>query len=79
MNSRVVNRFTEILNSSKAEEWKHVPGNNDPADLLTQGVSDPEKLMANRWFVGLEFLENNVDDWPTLMVHDLNEEDVKVK
>ena len=48
MKSRVANRVTEILESSEVEDWAHVPGNINPADLLTRGVSDPAKLMTNR-------------------------------
>ena len=52
----VANRVSEILETSDADQWSHVPGNINPADLLTRGVSDPVKLMTNRWFIAPEFL-----------------------
>ena len=51
----VANRVSEILDTSDAKDWSHVPGDLNPADLLTRGVSDPEKLMNNRWYKGPEF------------------------
>ena len=79
MKSRVSNRVTEILESSTAEDWSHVPGNVNPADILTRGVADPERLMKNRWFKGAEFLEKDEDEWPKADVNELDPEDVEVK
>ena len=41
----VANRVTEILEVSNKEQWKFVPGEQNPADLITRGVSDPSVLM----------------------------------
>ena len=41
----VANRVTEILEVSRKEQWNFVLGEQNPADLITRGVSDPEKLM----------------------------------
>ena len=53
---------SRVLVSSGAEDWAHVPGNDDPAYLLTRGVSDPEKLITNGWFEGAESLVKNEDE-----------------
>ena len=79
MKSRVANRVTEILESSDPEDWEHVPGHINPADLLTRGVSKPEKLMTSRWFVGPEFLEKNEDEWPKQQIQELDDGDLEVK
>ena len=79
MKSRVANRVTEICETSSPEEWTHIPGTINPADLLTRGVSDPEKLMTNRWFIGPQYLEKDEEEWPTLTVQELDEEDIEVK
>ena len=50
----VANRVTEILELSTAEQWGHVPGSINPADILSRGILDPEKLAGN-WFEGPEF------------------------
>lgn len=79
MKARVANRVTEILESSEPSDWRHVAGTINPADLLTRGVSNPEKLMVNRWFVGPEFLEKYEDEWPTTTIPDLDEDDENIK
>ena len=77
--SRVANRVTEILETSDAEDWMHVPGKDNPADILTHGVSDPTKLMSNGWFSGAKFLEQGEEEWPKGVVDELDWEDVEVK
>ena len=37
----VGNRQAEILEATDVADWKHVPGDLNPADLLTRGVTDP--------------------------------------
>ena len=64
----VANRVAEILELSEAKDWSHVPGNLNPADMLTRGIADPEKLMQNRWFQGPEFLENDEEEWPAMVI-----------
>ena len=79
MKSRVANRVTEILESSTCDDWNHVPGEENPADILTRGVSHPEQLMKNCWFTGPEFLGKDEEVWPSSIVEDLCTDDVEVK
>ena len=79
MKSRVANRVTEILETSDPEQWDHVPGEINPADLLTRGVADPTKLLSNHWFHGPEFLEKDEEDWPTLEIAHLDNNDMEIK
>ena len=51
----MTNRLTEILDFSTAVQRVHVPGSINPADMLSQGIQDAEKLVGN-WFEGPEFL-----------------------
>ena len=39
------NRVTEILEDSTADQWRVVPGDINPADILTRGVHDPADLI----------------------------------
>ena len=41
----VANRKSEINETTRVEDWRHVPGDINPADLLTCGVSNPSELM----------------------------------
>ena len=64
---------------SETEQWNHIRGDINPADLLTRGVSDPEKLMSNRWFEGPRFLQEDEENWPKLTVGYLDPKDVAIK
>ena len=75
----VANRVTEILDLSSREEWRHVPGKINVADMLTRGVRDPEDLMSSRWFIAPEFLEEEEENWPNLEVSKLNNGDPEIK
>ena len=64
----VANPVTEILDSTNREQWNHVPGNINPADIVTRGVAKPGKLMqvdnlGTSWFHGPAFLVDNIS-WP---------------
>lgn len=60
----VANRVSEILEKSKAEQWRHVPGILNPADDCSRGLG-PEHFEANhRWFSGPEFLKLPETSWP---------------
>ncbi len=75
----VANRVTEILDLTKQEEWGHVPGELNTADLLTRGVQDPEELMKSRWPIAPSFLELDEEFWPRLNFDSLDSEDVEIK
>ena len=75
----VGNRITEIHDISLPEQWAHVDGLLNPADLLTRGVMDPEKLMSNRWFESAEFLEEDEIYWTKTEVDELDPDNEEVK
>ena len=75
----VANRVSEILSTSEPSEWSHVPGEVNPADLLTRGVTDPVKLMTSRWFIAPEFLEKEEEYWPKLEVGHLDDGSIEIK
>ncbi len=75
----VANRVSEILETSEAKDWSHVPGDLNPADLLTRRVADPEKLMSSRWFNAPEFTEKDEECWPRLEIDHLDDGSVEIK
>ena len=80
----VANRITEMHKNADPEQFRHISGKQNPADLLTHGVSDPESLMkedehGNGWFGGPKFVRDDEKNWPTTSFPPLNENDIEIK
>ncbi|GFX27146.1 putative RNA-directed DNA polymerase from transposon X-element [Trichonephila clavipes] len=60
----VSNRIKEIARISSPENWRHVPGRMNPADVLSRGCS-PRHLLESKWFGGLGWLLGDAVTWPT--------------
>ena len=77
----VANRVSEIQESSKLEEWRHIPGKANPADIGSRGASLLTLKDTNLWWRGPAFLETNRNDWPEqpAMEHALDAGDTEVK
>ncbi|UYV75384.1 hypothetical protein LAZ67_13000077 [Cordylochernes scorpioides] len=58
----VRNRVNEICSISKKENWHHVSGVNNPADLPSRG-SSVKKLIEHRWWEGPSFLWSEEASW----------------
>jgi len=59
----VANRLSEILEESKRDEWRYVPGKDNPADDGTRGLPVTYMTSSSRWITGPSFLFSN-EDWP---------------
>ena len=59
----VANRVAEILESSTADEWYHVKGIENPADIGTRGMT-VELLKESQWLNGPAWLKQNPEKWP---------------
>jgi hypothetical protein len=66
----VANRVRKILSSTSADQWHHVRGKNNPADIISRGRS-----LSLEWFQGPEFLYQNSHDWDLGQVHTNDLED----
>ena len=77
----VANRVSEIQESSKLEEWRHIPGKGNPADIGSRGTSLLTLKDMSLWWQGPAFLEASRDDWPEQPVinHALDSCDAEVK
>ena len=60
----VANRIGEIHNSSNPKQWRHVPTNVNPADLLSRGRRVNQLQSDFIWWNGPEFLQKEEDQWP---------------
>lgn len=69
----VGNRVREICQLSRTEEWRHVPGLKNPADLPSRGCT-PQELLASRWWTGPEWLRSPMEQWPSEKPSEIEEE-----
>ncbi|XP_051162195.1 uncharacterized protein LOC127282137 [Leptopilina boulardi] len=60
----VANRIAEIQEFTSSEEWKHVPTKENPAELISRGLSPSEFIESNLWKRGPEWLEQPEAVWP---------------
>ena len=59
----VANRVAEILDSSTIDQWRHVEGTVNRADIRTRRKSVLE-IEKSEWFTGLAWLREKKDAWP---------------
>ena len=60
----VQNRVNEIRELTSNYEWRHCPGELNPADLPSRGCSGRELAEAETWWNGPKFLKESKDQWP---------------
>ena len=59
----VANRAAEILENSSMDQWRHVKGVENPADIRTRGMSI-EGLKEFVWLHGPPWLQSDEEKWP---------------
>lgn len=59
----VFNRVKTITQFTNADNWRHIPGNLNPADLPSRGCSN-RQLLESRWWEGPEWLKKDKEWWP---------------
>ncbi|GFT91480.1 integrase catalytic domain-containing protein [Trichonephila clavipes] len=60
----VKNRIQEIQKYTDPIEWRHCPGKDNPADLLSRGMSASELRSSELWWHGPPWLIQNESSWP---------------
>jgi hypothetical protein len=61
----VANRIGEIQRTTSPEQWRHMPGTENPADLPTRGLSVADLSENKFWMEGPSFLKDGESAWPT--------------
>ena len=59
----VANRVGEILDQSAVDEWRHMKGIMNPADIGTRGVI-LSQLLESEWLKGSFWHKQNPGSWP---------------
>ena len=67
LNCFVANRVSEIQESSRNVQWRHVPSKENPADIVSRGCTAAE-LPKTIWFSGPDFLQYESEKWPLNIV-----------
>ena len=60
----VANRVGEIQRTTSPEQWRHVPGTINPADLPARGLSATALAESKVWLEGPAFLKDDESTWP---------------
>ena len=75
----VANRIGEISRLTKPEQWFHIPGQQNPADIASRGTP-ANKLDQDVWFHGPSFLRTHRSEWKQHSFEmNLPEDDPEVK
>ncbi|XP_011156998.1 uncharacterized protein LOC105194004 [Solenopsis invicta] len=69
----VANRVGEIQRSTDIKMWRHVSSQNNPADILSRGISMQELPSAVIWWHGPAFLQLNANQWPSGRFQELDD------
>ena len=60
----VSNRVGQIQAHSKTKQWRHVPTDQNPADIATRDISISDMVDNTMWLKGPAFLQHEEPDWP---------------
>ncbi|GBN44277.1 hypothetical protein AVEN_211376-1 [Araneus ventricosus] len=60
----VKNRVKEIQKLSDPCEWLHTPGTDNPADIISRGLTINELKSSKIWWQGPSWLIENKNNWP---------------
>ncbi|CAK9798625.1 hypothetical protein ANTPLA_LOCUS1703 [Anthophora plagiata] len=60
----VANRVTEIQSRTDVSAWKHIRSEDNPADLLSRGLTPTHILQNRHWRHGPTWLSTNESGWP---------------
>ena len=60
----VGNRVLEIHKYTNPSQWRHVPGDQNPADLVSRGCNLQELKASTLWKKGPEFIQKDMEHWP---------------
>ena len=76
----VENRVHYIRSKTEANSWRHTPGEQNPADLISRGTNNIEQFASNKqWTEGPAFLKKPPSEWPSNPVQNLPNSDEEIR
>ncbi|XP_058828274.1 uncharacterized protein LOC131688139 [Topomyia yanbarensis] len=60
----IANRVSEIQHATRGGVWSHVPGTENPADVLSRGITADQLNEDPLWWNGAPWMRGNEDSWP---------------
>lgn len=72
----VSHRVSKIKAGSSSRCWRHVPGSDNPADLLSRGLSCQQLRDAYHWWNGPLWLAQHENTWPVMKATKLSPSEV---
>ena len=60
----IANRLNVLHVLTSVDQWRHVPGKLNPADLASRGMQLCQASDADLWLNGPKFLMLRVSEWP---------------
>ena len=75
----VANRIAIIRDGSSINQWRWVPSEENPADLLSRGCDVNTLLRHTAWRHGPRFLQESEEMWPQLPKQAVNSRDPEIK
>lgn len=77
----VANRVSSIQTNTDIRRWKHINGKENPADLLTRGISPKDLVNNNLWLHGPDWITLPQSEWPksTVMQQETKDFDQELK
>jgi hypothetical protein len=60
----VANRISEIQDTTTRADWNHVRSKDNPADIVSRGMSPKELMNSDLWWHGPAWLRTPSENWP---------------
>lgn len=74
----VANRITQIHESSTIAQWRYVPSQDNPADLITRGTSAQSLESSTLWWKGPQWLAQSNSHWPAGFEYSVNIPEIRI-